>query len=187
MTCYLQASRESFGDILEHSWDSGTPLDETFRALNDLVRAGKIMYIGISNVVGWQLQKICCLVKELGLEAVVSLQTQYSLLCRWPEWELLPVCQNEGLGILPWSPLKGGWLSGKYSKDMQAPPEGSRVAWAEKTGVKLQVKTAPQTRDIRKEEHFGPAILGSPGDSHTALMCRFRVAPGSLNSRARER
>jgi aryl-alcohol dehydrogenase-like predicted oxidoreductase len=67
----------------------------------------------------------------LKLQPVVSLQPQYSLLSRHIEWDLLPLCEEEGLGVLPWSPLAGGWLSGRYRRDQAAPPSGSRVAWAE--------------------------------------------------------
>ena len=71
---------------------------------------------------------------ERGWAPVVSLQPQYNLLCRTPEWELLPVCEAEGLGVLPWSPLRGGWLSGRYRRGMEAPPAESRVAEAERSG-----------------------------------------------------
>ena len=75
--------------------------------LHELVRCGKVRYIGASNFHGWGLQKAIDLSEAMGIEVFSSLQTQYSLLCREPEWELMPVCRNEGLGVLPWSPLKG--------------------------------------------------------------------------------
>ncbi|WP_160725374.1 aldo/keto reductase [Bacillus sp. USDA818B3_A] len=117
-----------------HAWDPRTPLEETLSTLNDLVREGLVRYIGASNFKGWQLQKAIDLSRRNGWEAFVSLQPQYNLLCRATEWELLDVCINEGLGVLPWSPLRGGWLSGKYTKDMVNPPENTRVALAEKEG-----------------------------------------------------
>ena len=117
-----------------HAWDPRTPLEETLSTLNDLVRAGLVRYIGASNFKGWQLQKAIDLSRRNGWEAFVCLQPQYNLLCRATEWELLDVCINEGLGVIPWSPLRGGWLSGKYTKDMVAPPENTRVALAEKEG-----------------------------------------------------
>lgn len=110
-----------------HAWDSATPLEETLSTLNRLVEQGKVRYIGASNYSGWQLQKAIDVSLMNGWEAFVSLQPLYNLLDRELEWELVPVCQNEGLAILPWSPLRGGWLSGKYHRGMQAPPEGSRV------------------------------------------------------------
>jgi aryl-alcohol dehydrogenase-like predicted oxidoreductase len=117
-----------------HCWDRGTPLEETLSTLDTLVKSGKVRYIGVSNYTGWQLQKAIDLSKHLGWEAFTCVQPQYNLLCREVEWEVLDVCINEGLGIIPWSPLKGGWLSGKYRRGMAAPPEGSRVEAAEKQG-----------------------------------------------------
>ena|GEM_PF-19344 len=117
-----------------HAWDPKTPLEETLSTLNDLVRAGYVRYIGASNFRGWQLQKAIDLSRRHGWEAFVSLQPQYNLLSRAVEYELIPVCLNEGLGVIPWSPLRGGWLSGKYRRGMAAPPEGTRVALASEKG-----------------------------------------------------
>src|SRR3954470_4880090 len=117
-----------------HAWDPRTPLEETLSTLNDLVREGLVRYIGASNFKGWQLQKAIDISRRNNWEAFVCLQPQYNLLCRATEWELLDVCINEGLGVIPWSPLRGGWLSGKYTKDMVTPPENTRVALAEKEG-----------------------------------------------------
>jgi aryl-alcohol dehydrogenase-like predicted oxidoreductase len=116
-------------------WDSTTPLKETLSTLNDLVRAGKVRYIGASNFTGWQLQKAIEISRQLGLEPLISLQQQYSLLERNSENEAFEVCKHEGVAILPWSPLKGGLLSGKFSRksELSADPN-SRVAWAEKIG-----------------------------------------------------
>lgn len=109
-----------------HAWDPLTPIEETLRFFDDAVSAGKIRYAGVSNFTGWQLQKSAMLTDFLRLTPIVTLQPQYSLLVREIEWELVPVCQNENIGILPWSPLGGGWLTGKYKRDT-APPEGSRL------------------------------------------------------------
>jgi len=98
------------------------------------VQDGKVRYIGASNFNGWQLQKAIDLSRHMGWEPFTCLQPQYNLLCRSTEWELLPVCLNEGLGVVPWSPLRGGWLSGKYRRGMTAAPEGSRVAAAGERG-----------------------------------------------------
>jgi aryl-alcohol dehydrogenase-like predicted oxidoreductase len=110
-----------------HMWDSVTPLEETLSTLDSLVQAGKVRYLGASNYAGWQLQKAVDLQKANGWERFVSLQPLYNLLDRELEWELVPVCVNEGLGIMPWSPLRGGWLSGKYHRGLSAPPAGTRV------------------------------------------------------------
>ena len=117
-----------------HQWDSGTPFDEVLSTLNHLVQSGKVRYIGASNLTGWQLQKTIDLCKHMGWEAFTCLQPLYNLLDRSIEYEILPVCQNEGVGVIPWSPLRGGWLSGKYRRGMTAPPEGTRIDTAEKMG-----------------------------------------------------
>jgi len=117
-----------------HCWDGATPLEETLSTLDTLVRSGKVRYIGVSNYSGWQLQKAIDLSRHNGWEPYTCLQPLYNLLDRSLEWELIPVCLNEGLGVIPWSPLRGGWLSGKYRRGMATPPEGTRVKTAEEKG-----------------------------------------------------
>jgi aryl-alcohol dehydrogenase-like predicted oxidoreductase len=117
-----------------HQWDSGTLFEETLSTLNSLVQVGKVRYIGASNLTGWQLQKAIDLCKQMGWEVFSCLQPLYNLLDRSIEYEILPVCQNEGVGVIPWSPLRGGWLSGKFRRGMTAPPEGTRIDTAEKMG-----------------------------------------------------
>jgi aryl-alcohol dehydrogenase-like predicted oxidoreductase len=111
-----------------HAWDDDTPLAETLSTLDGLVRAGKVRYVGVSNFRGWQLQKAVDLCTQNGWEPLASLQPLYTLLDRSPEWELLPVCQNEGLGVVTWSPLRSGWLSGAFHRGMTAPPMDSKVS-----------------------------------------------------------
>jgi aryl-alcohol dehydrogenase-like predicted oxidoreductase len=100
-----------------HGFDPWTPLDETLRTLDGFIRAGKIRYYGLSNFTGWQLTKVVHLAQALNVAGPVTLQPQYSLLVREIEWEIVPAVQDAGLGLLPWSPLGGGWLSGKYKRD----------------------------------------------------------------------
>lgn len=100
-----------------HAYDPWTPLEETVRTLDDFVRAGKISYWGLSNFTGWQLTKIVAVAEALGASRPVTLQPQYSLIVREIEWEIVPAAQDAGLGLLPWSPLGGGYLSGKYRRD----------------------------------------------------------------------
>ena len=109
-----------------HCYDMSTPLEETLMALDDLVHMGKVRYLGASNFTPSQLQKALMLSRMNGWCPFVSLQAEHSLIVRSTEWELLPLCREEGLGFLAWSPLAGGWLSGKYRKD-KAPPRDSRV------------------------------------------------------------
>jgi aryl-alcohol dehydrogenase-like predicted oxidoreductase len=122
LTRALDASLRRLGverlDLYQvHAFDPITPLDETLRTLDGFVRAGKIHYYGLSNFTGWQLTKLVHLARELGLVEPVTLQPQYSLLVREIEWEIVPAALDAGLGLLPWSPLGGGWLSGKYVRD----------------------------------------------------------------------
>src|SRR6266849_5477693 len=100
-----------------HAFDPWTPLEETLRTLDGFVRAGKIRYYGLSNFTGWQLTKAVYLARALNVAGPVTLQPQYSLLAREIEWEIVPAAMDAGLGLLPWSPLGGGWLSGKYKRD----------------------------------------------------------------------
>jgi len=100
-----------------HCWDPATPIEETLAVFDELVAAGKVRYVGVSNFTGWQLQRAALLGGRPGHAPVVTLQPQYSLLVREIEWELVPLCLAEGIGMLPWSPLGGGWLTGKYSRD----------------------------------------------------------------------
>ena len=117
-----------------HCWDGRTPLEETLGTLDELVKGGKVRHFGISNFMGWQLQKAVDLCRYRGWDAPVTLQALYNLLDRFLEWDLLPVCANEGLGLLCWSPLAAGWLTGKFRRGMTGPPTGSRVHLAEGKG-----------------------------------------------------
>jgi aryl-alcohol dehydrogenase-like predicted oxidoreductase len=108
-----------------HGWDILTPVEETLRALDDLVRQGKVRYIGCSNWSARHLMKAVCLSRANQWAEFVSLQAYYSLVGRDLEHELLPLCREEGLGVMPWSPLSGGFLSGKYTRE-NPNPEGAR-------------------------------------------------------------
>ena len=99
-----------------HEWDGQTPLEETFEALDLLVRAGKVRYVGVSNFAGWQLMKALGTAERSGLPRPVSQQIYYSLQARDAEYELIPAAVDQGLGVLVWSPLAGGLLSGKYRR-----------------------------------------------------------------------
>lgn len=108
-----------------HGWDALTPVEETLRALDDLVRQGKVRYLGCSNWTARHLSKALAVSEGRGWERFVSLQAYYSLVGRDLEHELLPLCVEEGLGVLPWSPLSGGFLTGKYRREDPS-PEGAR-------------------------------------------------------------
>ncbi|HEV7205482.1 MAG TPA: aldo/keto reductase [Jatrophihabitans sp.] len=117
-----------------HAWDPYTPVEETVRFMDDAVSAGKIRYFGLSNFTGWQLQKTV----DVGLHrhqvTPVTLQPQYNLLAREIEWEIVPACAANGLGLLPWSPLGGGWLTGKYQRDAR-PTGATRLGENPERGV----------------------------------------------------
>jgi aryl-alcohol dehydrogenase-like predicted oxidoreductase len=132
-----------------HSWDPLTPLEETLGTLDDLVRAGKVRYVGLSNYTGWQVQKTVALAERHGWEKPVTLQPQYNLLVRELEWEIVPSCLDAGLGLLPWSPLGGGWLTGKYSR-AERPTGATRLGEEPGRGVEAYDRrsSAQRTWDV---------------------------------------
>jgi aryl-alcohol dehydrogenase-like predicted oxidoreductase len=115
-----------------HEWDGQTPLEETLETLDTLVRSGKVRYVGCSNYTGWQLLKALGVADRHGYQRFVSQQIHYSLQAREAEYELIPAALDQGLGVLVWSPLAGGLLSGKYRRGA-GDPEGSRrlAGWSE--------------------------------------------------------
>ena len=122
----LRRLRTDHIDLFQvHEWDGQTPLEETLEALDALVRAGKIRYIGCSNYAGWQATKAVGVSERRGIERFASQQVYYSLQARDAEYEIVPSALDLGLGLLIWSPLAGGLLSGKYRRGADA-PEGSR-------------------------------------------------------------
>ena len=109
-----------------HSWDPLTPIDEYLRFVDDAVSAGKVHYFGLSNFTGWQLSAVSERARAHGWTSPVSLQPQYNLLTRHIELEITGASAEYGLGLIPWSPLAGGWLTGKYSRD-NAPSGATRL------------------------------------------------------------
>lgn len=128
----LRRLQTDYVDVYQtHCWDSSTPIEETFQAMNDLVRAGKVRYLGVSNFTPSQIVRVNMMCQQHGWARIDCLQPEYSLLVRSTEWELLPVCREDGIGVIAWSPLAGGWLTGKYHRD-QPPPPDSRVGRADR-------------------------------------------------------
>ena len=124
----LRKLRTDYLDLYQiHWWDPDTPLEETLRALDDLVRMGKVRYAGCSNFTAWQVGESDWLARSLGINAFVSMQPRYSMLYRQPEAEMLPLCERYGIGVLPYYPLENGFLTGKYRRNAPA-PEGTRLA-----------------------------------------------------------
>lgn len=135
----LEASLRRLGvetiDLYQpHAWDPLTPIEETLAWFDDAIRAGKVRYFGVSNFTGWQVQKTVDLAEFRGLPRMVTLQPQYNLLAREIEWEVIPACLENGVGLLPWSPLGGGWLTGKYTRD-QRPTGATRLGENPQRGV----------------------------------------------------
>ena len=125
----LRRLRTDFVDLYQaHLFDDGTPFEETLSTFDSLVTTGRTRFIGASNYSGWQLQKSLDVSRLHGWEPFASLQPLYNLLDRGVELELLPVCRHEGVGVIAWSPLASGWLSGRYSRDQDGPPSGGRVS-----------------------------------------------------------
>jgi aryl-alcohol dehydrogenase-like predicted oxidoreductase len=150
----LNASLQRLGvetiDLYQlHSYDPLTPIEETLTFVSDAIRAGKVRYLGLSNFTAWQLQQAIDTATFRQLPAPVTLQPQYNLLAREIEWEIVPCCQAAGLGLLPWSPLGGGWLTGKYIRD--EPPSGpTRLGEDPERGVEAFGRRNPrqQTWDV---------------------------------------
>jgi aryl-alcohol dehydrogenase-like predicted oxidoreductase len=120
----LRRLETDYIDIYQsHGFDSYTPLEETLRAYDDLIRAGKVRYIGCSNYAGWQVMKALATSERLGISRYISEQINYSLLARDAEHELVPVGLDQDVGIMVWSPLQAGLLSGKFRRDAGKPAE----------------------------------------------------------------
>lgn len=134
-----------------HFPDVKTPIEETLRALDDLVRQGKVRYVGCSNFTGWQVVEAQWITKTEHLSPLVSAQNQYNLLDRRIERELVPACDAYGLGVLPYFPLASGFLTGKYRQG-EAPPEGTRLAVG--SGMADRVLTEGNFQTLVKLEAF---------------------------------
>jgi aryl-alcohol dehydrogenase-like predicted oxidoreductase len=144
----LKRLQSDYVDLYQmHCWDASTPLEETLRALDDLVRAGKVRYIGASNYTPAQLTRAIMLSEMHGWARFDCLQAEYSLLVRSTEWELLPLCRSEGIGMICWSPLAGGWLTGKYRRG-QALPGDSRAGRADRWDDLPEQRAGDRTWEI---------------------------------------
>src|ERR1035437_1336257 len=177
----LQRLQTDYIDLYQvHGWDSNTPLEETLRTLDDLVRQGKVRYIGLSNLMSWQGATAVMLQEHLKLEKYVTAQMYYSLVGRSLEYEFQSFAEYHNIGILVWSPLAGGFLSGKYSRANPAPP-GSRFAEAG-AFVPFEKDMGYRVVDVLKEvaarHDASPArvalswVLGRPAVSSVIIAAR---------------
>jgi aryl-alcohol dehydrogenase-like predicted oxidoreductase len=203
LTRALDASLRRLGldsvDLYQvHAWDPYTPIEETLRTLDGFVRGGKIRYYGFSNFTGWQLTKAVHVARAANLAAPVSLQPQYSLLVREIEWEIVPAALDAGLGLLPWSPLGGGYLSGKYRRDQRPSgstrlgedPDRGMEAWerrgTERTWAVIDaVQRIADTRGVSMAEVALAWVTARPGVTSTILGART-VEQLEANLRAAE-
>src|SRR6202050_5058643 len=163
-----------------HGWDSNTPLEETLRALDDVVRQGKVRYIGLSNYMSWQAATAVMLQQNLGLEKFVTAQMYYSLVGRGLEYEFQSFAEYHNIGILVWSPLAGGFLSGKYSRANPA-PAGTRFAEAGAFvpfDQEMGYHVVEVLKQLAARHHVSPArvalawVLGRPAISSVIIAAR---------------
>ncbi|QCB94495.1 aldo/keto reductase [Cellulomonas shaoxiangyii] len=153
-----------------HAWDALTPVEETLRFLDDAVTAGKIGYYGFSNYLGWQLTKAVHVARAHGWSAPVTLQPQYNLLVRDIEHEVVPAALDAGLGLLPWSPLAGGWLTGKYRRDVD-PTGATRLGENPQRGMEAW---AARNADERTWQVLD--VLREVAEQHDASMSQVALA-----------
>ncbi|XP_063430130.1 1-deoxyxylulose-5-phosphate synthase YajO-like [Mytilus trossulus] len=151
-----------------HAWDDSVPLEETLRTFDDLIRGGKVRYIGASNLKGWQLQKMMDMSKYMGLPSVITLQQQYNLLRRESENDEFEVCSNEGVGVLPFGALKGGLLSGKYKKQNgHIVVTSGRLSHASSVGYK-STQSCPALQNYENDDSYWKlmAAMTKMAESH---------------------
>jgi aryl-alcohol dehydrogenase (NADP+) len=131
-----------------HAWDPRVPIEETLETLDGIVAAGKVRHIGVSNYTGWQLERAIQVTRRNGWAPIVTLQPQYNLLAREIELDVLPACLDHGVGLLPWSPLGGGWLTGKY-KPSDRPSGMTRLGEDPSRGVEAyDLRNNPRTWNV---------------------------------------
>ncbi|NTX57300.1 aldo/keto reductase [Myxococcus sp. CA039A] len=161
-----------------HCWDVNTPIEETMRGLDDLVRSGKVRYIGISDTPAWKVAQAQVTAHFRGWAPLVALQIEYSLLERTVEGELVPMARELGLGVTPWSPLKSGVLSGKYTRENAGKVKADRGAWAENSLTEKTYKLIDVLQRVAKEQGTTVArvalawVQGRPSVTSTILGAR---------------
>jgi aryl-alcohol dehydrogenase-like predicted oxidoreductase len=175
----LRRLQTDYIDLLwMHAWDRHTPIEETLRAVDDLVRAGKVRYLGFSDTPAWKVAQAQTIAQFRGLVPVIALQIEYSLLERTVEAELVPAARELGLGITPWSPLKSGALSGKYTRDNAGKIKADRGLWVESSLDERTFKIVDALIAIGRELDTTPArvalawVQSQPGVTSTIVGAR---------------
>ncbi len=163
-----------------HAYDPLTPLEETLSFLDAAVHAGKVHYVGLSNFTGWQLQRAVDVAEFRRLVRPVTLQPQYNLLVREIEWEIVPAAQANGLGLLPWSPLGGGWLTGKYRRE-QRPTGATRLGENPERGVEAYDRRSRSARTWAVVEEVG-RIAGEHGASPAQVALAWLLGRPTVTS-----
>ncbi len=175
----LRRLQTDYIDLLwMHCWDRNTPIEETMRALDDLVRAGKVRYLGFSDTPAWKVAQAQTIAQFRGWAPLIALQVEYSLLERTIEGELIPMARELGLGVTPWSPLSGGILSGKYTRENAGKVKPDRGAWVESGLDEHAYSVIDVVLRIAKELGTSPAhvalawVISRPGVSSTIIGAR---------------
>ena len=166
----LKRLQTEYIDLLYvHCFDPITPLEETIRALEDLIRSGKVRYIGISNFKAWQLMKAQGLTRQLNTNCFVAAQYQYSLVKRDMEYEFFDLLESEGLGLLPWGPLGGGFLTGKYSRSKEELTSGRIATTSEETEESWERRNTEQNwRIVEKLQELSKKYNATPSQISVA-------------------
>lgn len=186
----LEASLRRLGvetvDLYQiHAWDPDTPIEETLETLDEFAQQGKVRNIGVSNFLAWQLERALQVGQAHGWAPIRSLQPLYNLISREVEFDLLPLCLEQNLGVLPWSPLGGGWLTGKYRRE-ERPTGSTRLGEDPRRGVEAyDVRDNPLTwqvldaiegvaasRDVPMSQVALNWLRARPGVSSVLLGCR---------------
>jgi aryl-alcohol dehydrogenase (NADP+) len=161
-----------------HNWDRSTPIEETMRTLDDLVRAGKVRYLGFSNTPAWLTAQAQLMAQLKGWTPLTVLQVEYSLLARTVEGELAPLALDQGLALVPWSPLKNGFLSGKYRR-------GRQVTDSVRTAHNLAGLEVPLTpAHLRTLDEVSAPVLSYPAPMHGALRATLQFAGTTVDGEA---
>jgi aryl-alcohol dehydrogenase-like predicted oxidoreductase len=175
----LRRLQTDFIDLyIMHFWDPHTPIDETLRAVDDLVRAGKVRYLGFSDTPAWKCAQAQVLAEARNLTQICALQIEYSLAQRTVENELIPMALELGMGVTPWSPLKGGVLTGKYTRRNKDEVEPSRGEWVKKNFTEHNLNIIDALIDVAKQAEATPAqvalawVQGKPGVQSSIIGAR---------------
>lgn len=178
----LRRMNTDYIDLFQvHGPDWFTPMEETVRALGDLVRSGKVRYVGCSNYYAWQLVKSNALAASMNLDGFISGQYMYNLVRRDIEREIMPACADQGMGILCWSPLASGFLSGRYHRDTE-PPQGSRISYRKNIDIPRYYSDEAfdlidELRAVAEETSKSPAQVALAWLLHNRIVTSVLIGP----------